>query len=194
MDKLAEMLSKYGVPILTTAIGGPAGAVASAAIGALADALGTKPTPEAIEATVRNLPDPQAAVRSVEIAKGAELLDMMRLEVEDRANARAMQIATLDHDHWTANVPAIMTFALAIMFAAALAFLFMRGIPESQLALLLVGALISEFRGALGFFFGTTAGNKRNGDTMRALAQTTAPSTGRIVGKAVDAAVKAAKR
>lgn len=62
------------------------------------------------------------------------------------------------------------------------------------MALLLVGALISEFRGSLGFFFGTTAGNKRNGDAIRTLAQQAAPSTGQIVGHAVDAAVKAAKR
>ena len=194
MNKLAELLAKYGAPILATAIGGPVGAVASAAVGALAEALGAKPTPEAVAAAIENSPDPQAAVRAVEVTKGPEIIEAMRLEIEDRANARAMQIAALDRDNWTASVPAALTFALAAMFAAALAFLFIKGIPESQLALLLVGALISEFRGALGFFFGTTAGSKRNGDAVRALAQTTPSSAGQIVGQAVDAAVKAAKR
>lgn len=194
MDKLAEILAKYGAPILATAIGGPLGGVASAAVGALADALGAKPTPEDVKAAIEAAPDPQAAVRAVEAAQGPELLDAYRIEAEDRANARAMQLAALEHESWTSSVPALLTFALCAMFAVALAFLFLRGIPESQLALLLVGALISEFRGALSFFFGTTAGSKRNGDAVRALAQQATPTTRVIVGQAVDAAVKAAKR
>lgn len=189
MDKLAELLAKYGAPILATAIGGPLGGVASAAVGALADALGTKPTPDAVAAAIVNSPDPQAAVRAVETDKGPEMLDAMRLEIEDRANARAMQLAALDSDSWTSNMPAILAIILACMFAATGAFLFVKGVPDSQLALLFVGAIISEFRGSLGFFFGTTAGSKRNGDTLRTLAQqATTPTTGQIVGKAVDAA------
>lgn len=191
MDKLASVLAKIGAPILATAVGGPAGAVAAAAVGALAEALGTQPSADAVTAALENSPDPQSAARSVELTKGPELLDAMRLEIEDRANARALQIAAIDRGHWTASMPAVMTIILALLFAAALAFLFIKGIPESQLALLLVGALISEFRGALGFFFGTTAGSKRNGDAVRALAQQT-PSTEQIVGRAVEAAAKAA--
>lgn len=200
MDKLAEILTKYGAPILATAVGGPVGAIASVAVGALAEALGTTPTPEAVKTAIEASPNPEAVVRSVEAAKGPDVLAALRLEIEDRQNARAMHIVEVQTGGWTANMPAVLTIVLAFLFAAALAFLFLKGIPESQLALLLVGALISEFRGALGFFFGTTAGGLRSDATVRNIAQqSSAPvTTGQVVsqvaGKAIDAAIKAARK
>lgn len=196
MDKLVELLGRFGAPVLATVIGGPAGAAASAAIGALAGALGTSATATAVQEAVQNR-DPaevRALLRELEEKEGAAMLDAYRIEIEDRANARAMQMNAIEEAHWTAAMPAALTIILAIMFASALGFLFIKGIPESQLALLLVGALISEFRGALGFFFGTTSGSKRSGETVRAIAMTQGTSTGQIVGQAVDAAVKAIRR
>lgn len=195
MDKLVEILGRFGAPVLAAVIGGPAGAAASAAVGALAGALGTPATPSAVQEALaaKDPEEARALIKEIEERDAKAMLEEMRVEIEDRANARAMQMAMTENGHWTASMPAVLTIILAIMFSAALGFLFLKGIPESQLALLLVGALISEFRGALGFFFGTTAGSKRSGDTVRAIASQGA-STGQIVGQAVDAAVKAIRR
>lgn len=82
LKSLAATLAKAGAPILSGAlstaagaIGGPAGALlgsgASAIIGALADALGTDPTPEAVAEKVEADPSAAAsAVQQVEASKG----------------------------------------------------------------------------------------------------------------------------
>lgn len=87
MDKLLDLL-KGAAPALATIVAGPMGGMA---VKAIADKLGVADDVEAVARAM--VEDPAAA------AKLAQLdIDAFRLEVEDRSNARAMQVAALQSD------------------------------------------------------------------------------------------------
>lgn len=82
MNDLVQALIKAGAPLLGTVIGGPVGTVAGAAIGALAEALGTQPTPEAVKTAIETKPNAGAIVQQVEASKGPELHALLSKEAD----------------------------------------------------------------------------------------------------------------
>lgn len=61
---VAGQLMKIGAPLIGTIIGGPAGAIAGSVIGALAQQIGSEPTPEAVSEKLAN--DPAAREAAIQ--------------------------------------------------------------------------------------------------------------------------------
>jgi hypothetical protein len=191
MNDLIAALVKAGAPILGTVIGGPVGTLAGAAIGALAEALGTTPTADAITAAIETNPASAAIIKAVEADKGPGLLEAYLRDVQD---ARATQLALVDKGSamaWGAPVISGMIVAgfLALVFA-----LTFKAVPDSQVAYILFGTLSTAFGQVVSYYLGSSAGSARSGDAVRRIAENSSvPTTGAIAGKAIDAAVAAAK-
>lgn len=132
MNDLIQALVKAGAPILGTVIGGPVGTLAGAAIGALAEALGTQPTPEAVKAAIETKPGAGDIVKQVEAAKGPELHALLTKEAENYAS-----IISQDAERgwfYTAWRPAGMWLVLAMWpFAVILAPFFRIAVPMADL-------------------------------------------------------------
>lgn len=87
MDKLLDIL-KSAAPALATVVAGPVGGMA---VKAIAEKLGVEDTVESVTAALTADP--------AQIQKLAEIdLAQFKAEVEDRANARAMQVAAIQSD------------------------------------------------------------------------------------------------
>lgn len=181
-SSLATTLAKAGAPILGGAIGGPAGsALAGVIIGALADALGTDATPAAVEAAVRNDPEAPAKVAAVEAAKAPAVMDEINARLADVQDARAMQAGAVTADSWTRATPHVLAYILTASFIGSIMALFFKGLPESNVVMMLMGALISEFRGALAFFFGSSSSSKDKDSAIATLTRAAPPAA--IKGK-----------
>ena len=201
MDKLANLLKTIGAPILASVIGGPIGTVAGAAVGALADALGTAPTAEAVATKIESTSIAEAGpiVRTVEASKGPEYLAELQARLADVQDARKTQLALVENGSPLAWSTAIISILITFLFAAVVLLMLVKPVEftplQTSLLNIMLGGLVVQFAQVVNYYLGSSAGSARNGDAMRALAQQQAtPSTGQIVGQAVDAAVKAAKR
>lgn len=91
MNDLVQALIKAGAPLLGTVIGGPVGTVAGAAIGALAEALGTQPTPEAVKTAIETKPDAGVIVQKLETSKGPEFYALLSKEADTYAAITAQE-------------------------------------------------------------------------------------------------------
>lgn len=199
MDKLANLLKTIGAPILATAVGGPIGTIAGAAIGALADALGTTATPEAVTAKLETAPIAETGpiVRTVEATKGPEYLDEIKARLADTQDARRTQLALVEAGSPLAWSTAIISILVTILFGAVVLLMLLKPVEftplQTSLLNIMLGGLVVQFAQVVNYYLGSSAGSARNGDAMRALAQqATVPSTGQIVGKVVDVAKAAA--
>lgn len=98
--KLAADLAKMGAPVLGgligTAVGGPAGAaiggLAGKAIEAVAETLGSDPTPEAIGGALASDPGAAAKVAAAE-ARAGEMIRLWEIEAKRASDAQAAEIA-----------------------------------------------------------------------------------------------------
>ena len=144
-------------PALATALGGP---LAGVAVKAIADKVLGKP--EATEAEVAAAlaqgatPELLLKLKQADQDFARAMADagiaLEKLEVEDRASARAREVALRD---WTPKVLAI-TFTLA--FFAILWFLLGHEIPQSnkEIILILLGALAGAVTTILTYYFGSS--------------------------------------
>jgi hypothetical protein len=161
MNDLLNML-KGIAPTLATAVAGPLG---GAAISAIASRLGVGDSVEAVAKAIAG--DPAAAQKLQELE-----LEYAKLENEDRANARAMQIAALQQDDWLAkNFIYIFTAVWSIFAMVYFAFVTFGTVAESgiRMADTILGVLIGTvLTGFFNFFFGSSKGSK---DKTEALAK-----------------------
>jgi hypothetical protein len=188
---IGEALLRAGAPLVggllttaATAAGGPiAGAAAGMVIGALAEALGLDPktaTPADVQARIEA--DPAAArdaAERVEASHGQAAADLAA-RLADIQDAREMQTAAMQSGSYAAWTPHVLAYILTFAFLGAIAALFFKGLPESNIVMMLIGALISEFRGALSFFFGSSSSSKDKDAAISLLTRVASP-----VGKAV---------
>ena len=153
-------LLKTVAPGLATAVGGP---MAGMAVKAIADKLGCAPDEESVATAIQS--DPAAAMKLAEID-----LRQFELENEDRANARAMQIAALQQDSWFAkNFIYLFTAAWSIFAAAYFGFVTFGEVPQSgtRFADTILGVLIGTvMTGFFNFFFGSSKSSKDKTDAM----------------------------
>jgi hypothetical protein len=96
LKSLAATLARAGAPIIGGAIAGPAGAsIAGAVVGALAEALGVEPTPEAVAAKIEADPAAAApAVALVEREQAGQIAFVMATMAADLARAETAR------EHW----------------------------------------------------------------------------------------------
>jgi hypothetical protein len=153
-------LLKTVAPGLATAVGGP---MAGMAVKAIADRLGCEPNETSVAHAIQA--DPAAAMKLAEID-----LKQFQLENEDRANARAMQIAALQQDSWFAkNFLYIFTSAWSLFAASYFAFVTFGDIPPSgtRFADTILGVLIGTvMTGFFNFFFGSSKGSRDKTEAM----------------------------
>lgn len=177
---IAGLVGKVA-PLLGTAIAGPAGG----AVGALvAAALGVEDKPDAVAQALQL--DPQAAVKLAEIAS-TQKIELERLvitgeanqlaartrefeiEVDDRKDARARQIALRD------PIPAIITLTALVAVIGAL-FMLITGLAvfpkEYELTVGgLIAALVGVLGAGVGFYLGTTRSSAEKNQIIKTLSK-----------------------
>jgi hypothetical protein len=143
-------LLKSVAPGLATAVGGP---MAGMAVKAIADKLGCAPD----EASVANAiqADPAAALKLAEID-----LKQFQLENEDRANARAMQIAAIQtDDKFVRRFTYYLAAFWSLLSCVYIGFITFAHIPEQNMrfADTILGVVISGVIGTIiSFYFGSS--------------------------------------
>ena len=167
-DKAKQILGTLA-PMLGTAIGGPFGALAGAA---LSQALGTPAEDgKATEAALLSAnPDILLKVKQAEqdfTVRMKELgISEDKLVFDDIANARAREIAVRD------NTPRNLAY-LVLGFAGACIAATLMGFTkvDSALAGTLIGYLVAEARSALAYYFGSSQGSKSKDDAIAEIAK-----------------------
>lgn len=198
-SNLAGALARIGLTGLGTAFGGPLGGTIGGALGgAIASALGTDPTPEAVQQAIEANPDAAAAkLRDLEDARQSELA-MYQAQLGDVADARRQTVQLVQAGSSMAWGPAIVTVFVLATFTMVMGATVWRGIPAGETAVIvgLIETLKVLSVACVSYWVGSSSGSKRNGDALRdALAGANArPSIGQIAGKALDAAMRPAKR
>jgi hypothetical protein len=159
MNDLFNLL-KGIAPTLATAVAGPLG---GAAVRALAAKFGVSDSVEAVAKAI--VGDPEATAKLQELE-----LEYAKLDNEDRANARAMQIAAIQQDDWLAkNFIYIFTSVWSIFAMVYFAFVTFGTVAESgvRMADTILGVLIGTvLTGFFNFFFGSSKGSKDKTDAM----------------------------
>jgi len=159
MNELFNLL-KGIAPTLATAVAGPLG---GAAVSAIASRLGVGDSVEAVAKAIAG--DPAAAQKLQELE-----LEYAKLDNEDRASARAMQIAALQQDDWLAkNFIYIFTAVWSIFAMVYFAFVTFGTVAESgiRMADTILGVLIGTvLTGFFNFFFGSSKGSKDKSDAL----------------------------
>lgn len=187
---LAGMLSTLATAA-GTAIGGPVGGAAGAIVGSIindmAARLGVEPTAEAVTQKIEADPAAAAqAAREVETQHAEALSNELSAMLADVAGARALETERLRSGlNWAVATPHVLAYCLLVTFVGVLSALYFKGLPESNIAMMLVGALISEFRGALAYFFGTSESSRQKNEIIGMTMAAAAPPLARAVEKSV---------
>lgn len=143
-------------PLLGTALGGPLGGAAAAF---LADKLGIESkTVEAVTEVLNSgkmTPDQISAIKLAEIDfqkfTATNKIDVMRIEGADRADSRAMQVAT------HSRMPAVLTIMVTIgFFGVLVALLLMPELKANEVVLVMVGQLSAVWGACTAFYVSTT--------------------------------------
>lgn len=153
-------------PAIGKAIGGPGGTalkiLGKAILGNenatesdLSDALAAMTPEQRAEAELKI----KAADYEFQLSEARLELEQWKNEVDDRANARARQIAMGDRDHTT---PALAWTVTIGFFATLITMLFVTPPAASRdIFLMLIGALIGRFGDVYAYFFGSSKGSAR---------------------------------
>lgn len=159
-------------PMLGTAIGGPFGALAGAA---LSQALGVSPDDaKATEAALLGAsPDTLLKVKQAEqdfTVKMRELgISEEKLVFDDIANARGREIALKD------QTPAILAYVITVGFFGTLGFMLWFGKPAvgGDALLVMLGSLGTAWAGVVAYYFGSSSGSARKDATISDIAKQT---------------------
>lgn len=172
---------KTAFPFISAAasLGGPLGSMAAAVV---ASALGIQKldaTPGAIDAAIATaqIKDPDALLKLQEAEHtfqlqmeklGFDSVDRIaQIDAEDRANARAREVAVKD------KIPAILSLAVTAGFFTILALLLFHLVPEGSRDMLsvLTGTLGTAWIGIINYFFGSSAGSASKQGTISKIAE-----------------------
>lgn len=153
-------------PALATALGGPLAGLAVREIGK--GVLGKEDAKEAEVAAAIATGGSEMFGKLKELdlqfeARMAELgIELERLDVEDRANARARQIALRD---W---VPSVLAVANAVAFFALLFLMMKRPIPEANRDAIniLLGVLGGSLGTVMTYYFGSSHGSRAKDEVL----------------------------
>lgn len=159
-------------PLLGTALGGPLGGYAGSLIG---KALGVNDpnNQKAMTAAMASAtPDQLLALKKADqefAAKMKELeVDEEKLAYDDRANARAREIATKD------STPKILAFAVCALVVLAEGGMMLLGQPKGVDGVVLgrvLGTLDSALMLILSYYFGSSIGSKAKDDALADIAK-----------------------
>lgn len=157
-------------PMLGTAIGGPFGALAGAALGHV---LGTSPDdPKATEAALLTAsPDTLLKLKEAEQNFAIRMKELGisedKLVFDDIANARGREIALKD------TTPTYLAYAITFGFFGTLLFMLIHGKPATggDALLVMLGSLGTAWTAIVGYFFGSSLSSTRKDATISAIAK-----------------------
>jgi hypothetical protein len=161
----------FVAPLLATAVGGP---LAGTAVRAICGALGLDPnTPtEQVALAVQNAtPDQLAALKTAEFQFQEQMkqldIDAEKLGYDDRANARAREIAVKD------KTPMALAVAVTVGFFSLLGVMAFVNIPIGNEAVLniMIGALGAGWTTMLAYYFGSSSGSRDKDATIASQAE-----------------------
>jgi len=167
---------KKAFPFISAAasVGGPIGTMAANAIGAALKVNAPDPTPDAIANTIAAaIPDPekraQVQLAEAQLAKDLQALgyqhaeEVEQIAADDRANARAREIATKD---W---YPKLLASVVVVLCFLGEGIYFRRGAPANaspELIGRILGTLDSALILVLGYYFGSSVGSDRKTELL----------------------------
>ena len=147
---------KQLAPTVAAALGGP---LAGMAVEVVSKALGVEP--DAVRDTLAGggmTAEQVAALQQADAALKARAqemgLDFERLAVQDRADARALQVQT------KSRVPAILAFLITCGFFAVLGSMVYGMAPSGDAVLIMLGALGTAWASVVSFYFGSSASSQ----------------------------------
>jgi hypothetical protein len=145
-----------------------AGPIIQLAAKALSIGLGTtvKAEPQSIEnaiATAMANPDQLATLKKIDDDFALqmrtlgiqELTDFAKIDADDRADARAMQVQT------KSKTPTMLAWAAVLTLLACIYMLGFRSLPDSghDVLMMLLGTVAATYKDVYGYFFGSSAGS-----------------------------------
>jgi hypothetical protein len=155
-------------PLLGGALGGPLGAAAGNFI---AQKLGGGDSKAAEAAIVAGDPETLLALKKVETDFKAHLADLGveedRIMADDRANARAREIAVKDY------TPALLAGGVTLGFFGVLGWMLNKGIPANaggEALLVMLGSLGTAWAGIISYYFGSSAGSAASREALNKIA------------------------
>jgi hypothetical protein len=168
-DKVKKIIATVA-PTLGTALGGPLGGMAGAFI---ADALGVpRGDDKAIEAAVTSgNPDILLKLKQADNDFKTRMRELdiseEKLAYDDTANARNREIQVKDHTN------AVLAYIITIGFFGTLAFMLVHGKPETggDALLVMLGALGSAWTAVMAYYYGSSAGSRKNQDALAEIAK-----------------------
>lgn len=171
-DKALQVL-KTVAPILATAVGGPLGPLAGAAVSAV---LGTKPGDAAATsaALLTATPDQLLALKKADDDFQAQMKQLQvtedQLAYQDVASARARQVSIKD---WT---PAVLAYGVTLGFFGVLGYVMHYGVKIGQgqggeAVLILLGSLGTAWTAVVGYYFGSSVGARQSAETLGEIAK-----------------------
>jgi purine-cytosine permease-like protein len=165
-DKVKQIIAAIA-PTLGTALGGPLGGLAGIV---LTKALGADSEKGVEEAIASGDPEVLLKLKQAEndFAVQMKTLDIKReqLDYDDRANARAREIAVRDH---TPRNLAYMLLGGTMLLIACMLFGFTKA--ETAIAGSMIGYLIGECKAALQYYFGTSSSSEKKTETISEIAK-----------------------
>ncbi len=171
-SSLAGPLLQAGLPALGGLLGGPLGSTVGSVVGtAIAKTLGVPPTPQAVAQKIEADPSGSAvALAQIEAETKAR-----EAELADIASARNQTIQLAHAGSPIAWGAPVVSLIVTVGFFGIMAGLFFvrSEMPQSvfQLLSVMLGILATAFASVVQYWTGSSESSRRNGDTVRALAQ-----------------------
>lgn len=170
-EKVKQIIAAVA-PTAGAMFGGPLGGLAGNIIAQKLGADQTADPERAVEdAVLGQKPEVIAQLRQAEMDLQKHLadngIDLERIAAEDRASARAREIALKDH------TPAILAYGVTVGFFGTLAFLLWHGKPETggDALLVMLGALGGAWAAIVSYYFGSSAGSKEKTTALTQIAK-----------------------
>lgn len=164
---------KKAFPFISAAasVGGPLGTLAANAVGKALGIDGLSSTEDSIATAIAGAtPEQMVALKQAEMDCQVKLQqlgfqnseDLENIAEQDRANARARQIALKD------RVPAILAFAITVGFFGILLLVSLHGISPAvhDLVTAMVGSLGTSWIGVVTYYFGSSSGSARKTEIL----------------------------
>lgn len=153
-------------PVLGAVLGGPVGAVATAAGGLLASVLGVEAQPSAVAQAITADPEAMLKLRQIEADERARLLDwqteQVRAELENVKDARAMAVELRrSGDIMSTLAPALISLVVVLGFFGMLYAVLNVELKNTEASLLLLGTLSTGFGAVLNYYLGSSLGSFR---------------------------------
>lgn len=164
-----KSILKGAFPFIAAAstAGGPLGVMAAGAVGHALGIENVEPTPDGISSAIAaaQVKDPDALLKlqtaeqdfQVTMTKlGFDNVEKLeQIAAEDRANARAREIAVKD------QTPRNLAYTMTLALLAVIVLVIFKGIPADShdIVIALITALTTGWVGAMGYYFGSSSGS-----------------------------------